>query len=92
MTYMLLFNCALKLVEEIILYKFLSYGPLSEPVSCRIVPHCVLTCLPLRRRDWDRPIVVVIASGLLADEVLVGLTVVSVPIQIWCFQSHTAIL
>lgn len=73
-------------------HKFLSCGSLSELISCHIVPHCVLTCLPLRCRDRDRPVVVVIASGLLADEVLAGLTVISVPLQVWCFQSHTAIL
>uniref|UniRef100_A0A8D9A4E6 Uncharacterized protein n=1 Tax=Cacopsylla melanoneura TaxID=428564 RepID=A0A8D9A4E6_9HEMI len=48
-------------------------------------------CLPLTRRDWYRTVVVVIASGLLANEVLDAGTIFGVPDQIRGLESNAGI-
>jgi len=48
--------------------------------------------LPLRRRDGDAAVVVVVAAGLLADEVLYGGAVLGHPLERGLLQDNASLL
>lgn len=48
--------------------------------------------LPLRRRDGDAAVVVVVAAGLLTNEVLHGRAVLGHPLERGLLQDHASLL
>ena len=55
------------------------------------VAYCGLTCLPLCGGHGDGTVVVVVAPGLFANEVLDGAAVAQHPLQIGAAQGHAAL-
>lgn len=51
----------------------------------------ILTCLPLARGHWNRPVVVIITPGLFADEVFQISTVGRHPVHVRSFDRNASV-